>query len=223
MSIFSDTIAKLREAAAEDSSCVVGFSGGKDSLVCLDLAVRSFKRVSAYHMYMIPGLVCVEAALAAARARWDVEIVQFPHWELRRSLENGVYCVSPLTRDLTQQWTMGDIYQLARAQTRSRWVLHGAKNSDSVWRRRTLAAMKQPDVIHPLKHWGKRDVLAYLKARDIPVPDAAKGNATGIDLKSSSLLWLHDKHPADFDKLCELFPFARAVVYRRKFYGESDA
>ena len=220
MSIFSDTIERLNVAAAEDSSCVVGFSGGKDSLVCLDLATRCFKRVACYHMYFIPGLACIEAALDAARARWGVELIQFPHWDLRAALEGGQYCVSPQSRDLRQQWTMGDIYQLALAKTASRWVIHGAKNSDSVWRRRTLATMKQPDVIHPLKHWGKRDVIAYLKTRNIPVPDASKGNATGIGLTSNSLLWLYDKHPADFKKLCGLFPFAEAVVARRRIYGE---
>ena len=219
MNLFGDTIDRLARAAEEDSRVVVGFSGGKDSLVCLDLATRCFKQVSAYFMYFIPGLECCELALEAARRRWGVPIVQYPHWELRRSIQNGVYCFNGPETDDLQQWTMADIYALARHDTKSRWVLHGAKNSDSVWRRRTLANFKQADVIHPLKEWSKRDVLAYLHMRKIPVPDAAKGNATGIDLKSSSLLWLHEKWPNDFKKLCEVFPFAEAVVWREKWYG----
>lgn len=217
--LYGDTLRQLATAAERSPVAVVGFSGGKDSLVCLDLACRSFRRVAAYHMYFIPGLACVEVALDAARRRWGVDIVQYPHWELRRSLANGVYCFNgPATDDLPQ-WEMADIYALARRDTGAGVVVHGAKNSDSVWRRRTLAGVARPDLLHPLKRWGKRDVLAYLRVRGIPVPDAAKGNATGIGLGVSSLLWLADKHPADFHRLCQVFPLAEAVVWRERFYG----
>ena len=76
MNLFGDTIDRLARAAEEDSRVVVGFSGGKDSLVCLDLATRCFKQVAAYFMYFIPGLKCCQLALEAARRQWNVPIVQ---------------------------------------------------------------------------------------------------------------------------------------------------
>ncbi|HZQ45959.1 MAG TPA: hypothetical protein VFC07_03025, partial [Verrucomicrobiae bacterium] len=75
------------------------------------------------------------------------------------------------------------------------------------------------DVFYPIKGWNKHDVLAYLRMQNIPLPDAHQGNTSGVDLSTRSLLWLHDAYPDDFKLLCRYFPYAEAVVYRRKFYG----
>ena len=221
MNLFGETIDRLSKAAEEDSRAVVSFSGGKDSLVCLDLASRCFKQVSAFFMYFIPGLECCELALDAARKRWGVTIVQYPHWTMVDALRNGLYCFNGLWTDDLPRINLTDIWALARRETKSRWVIRGSKDSDSVWRRRTLATFKQEDALHPIQKWTKRDVVAYLHSRKIPLPDAASGNATGIGLQSHSLLWLAEKWPNDFKKLCAVFPFAEAVVWREKWYGKA--
>ena len=228
-SALSETLALLRKAREEDrqDAALVFFSGGKDSLACLDLATRTFPRVVAVHMYLVPGLECVEAVLDEARARWGVEVRQYPHWILPKFIRGAVYCDNWYERDELAQWTLGDVYNLARGESRIMLVVSGAKRADSLWRRRNLKATENKgsyrDVLYPVIGWSKADVLAYLKARDIPVPErSAKGNATGIDLSTPSLLWLHDNHPRDFAKLCEVFPYAEAVVWRRRFYGAED-
>jgi hypothetical protein len=75
------------------------------------------------------------------------------------------------------------------------------------------------DVVSPLSEWTKLDVLSYLKGRGLPIPDSSGRSATGIDLSTPALLWLHDNFPHDFAKLCEVFPFTEAVVWRREWYG----
>jgi hypothetical protein len=65
-------------------------------------------------------------------------------------------------------------------------------------------------------------VYAYLKARNIPVPQesidmGAKG--AGVDLHPDSLLWIYDNHPDDFRKIERVYPYVRAAVYRREWYG----
>jgi hypothetical protein len=72
---------------------------------------------------------------------------------------------------------------------------------------------------NPIAKWHKYDVLAYLKTQGIEPPPSSGKSATGVDLSVPSLLWLHDTFPEDFERLCRMFPYARAVVARRDFYG----
>jgi hypothetical protein len=97
----------------------------------------------------------------------------------------------------------------------------GAKKADSLWRRKMLGNWgTQEDILYPLIEWNKVDVLAFMKANDLPIPDSSGKNATGVDLSPPALLWLHDEHPRDFARVCEIFPLAEAIVWQRKFYGD---
>lgn len=220
MSVVDEAVASLTDARDRfGPSVAVGFSGGKDSLVCLDLATRIFDHVVAYHMWFISGLACVEAELDKARRRWGVQILSYPHWDLAAALRGGVYCVEGEWTEDLPRWEMSDIYSMVMSETGAGCVVRGSKLSDSVWRRRTMATIKRETLIHPLAQWNKRDVLAYLHAQQIPVPSSTGSNATGIDLKRESVLWLHDNHPDDYRRMLEVFPFAEAIVWRREFYG----
>lgn len=221
-----ETLRKLRERHA---SALVAFSGGKDSWVILDLARRSFERVEAFFMYLIPpvwdgrGLEVVETQLDKARAL-GVRVHQLPHWGLIRTLAAGALCEPPPNhaRIIPDAWTIRDVYDSARAMSGIELVLTGAKASDSLWRRRTLAmgSMDHGEIAYPVKGWHKLDVLEYLRARHIELPSSSGRSATGVGLTEPSLLWLHREHPADFRKLCEWFPYAEAVVLRAQLFGE---
>ena len=97
--VFTDTSRLLARYAEQHESILVSFSGGKDSLVCLDLCTRAFKRVVCYFMYFVKDLECCEQQLQYARDRWGVEILQYPHWILFRCLKNGVYCNNHISFD----------------------------------------------------------------------------------------------------------------------------
>ena len=221
MSLWQDTLTKLNEQAANHDAVLVGFSGGKDSLICLDLCRRSFKKVVCFYMYVVPGLDCIEQQMEAARKRWNVEIIYVPHFLLFRFLKGGIFCDESLWKDdHLQDVVLKDIYSWVKQMTGIRLICTGAKNSDSLWRRRHFHAVRNWDgMLYPLKEWNKYHVLEYLKVNNIPLPDSEGTNAAGIDLSTPSLLWLYDKHPEDFKKLLKWFPFADAVVARRTFYG----
>lgn len=219
MSVVGDTLAALTSAASRDGAVLVGYSGGKDSLATIDLCSRTFARVEAFFMYLVPGLACVEEALDYGRRRWGVTIRQYPHWVVGNIVRNGVYCNSHWANLGLPEWKLHDIYDLAAAESGCRIVATGAKRTDSLWRRRQMGTWARDDMLTPLASWNKFDVLGYLQARGIPNPSSSGRNATGVDLSTPALLWLHDEHPEDFRKVCEAFPFAEAVVWRRKFYG----
>lgn len=220
MSIWNDTLDVLNERAKVHDSCLVAYSGGKDSLAVMDLCCKTFKRVVGFYMFLVPGLACIEQQLDYARKRWGVQINHYPHWLLFRCLKHGVYCDESYTKDDMPEFSLHDIYSLAKSEAGIPVLATGAKSADSLWRRRFFNATKGWDgMLYPIKDWNKFDVIAYLKANDIPIPDSSSGNATGVDLSTPSLLLLHDKHPEDFKKLLHWFPFAEAVVWRRTFYG----
>lgn len=222
MSLWQDTLTKLNETASREDAVLVAFSGGKDSLICLDLCRRTFKRVVCFYMYVVPGLECIEAQMQVARERWKVDIVYLPHWLLFRCLKAGTYCDESVWKDTMQDVTLKDVYSWARQVTGIKTICTGAKNSDSLWRRRHFHAVRNWEaMLYPLKEWNKHHVLEYLKVNHIPVPDSEGTNATGIDLSTPSVLWLHDKHPADYQRLIKWFPYAEAIVKRRDFYGIS--
>ncbi len=220
MTVLNDALDVLQKARATSGAVLVGYSGGKDSLVVLDMARREFERVECFFMYLIEGLECVEDQLDLARRRWGVTIRQYPHWVLANALRTGAYCNNHMSlEDL--DWKLSDVWALALAEADCKFLLTGAKASDSMWRRRNMTTAVRPDVLTPLKTWNKLDVLGYLRARGIPLPDSSGKNATGVDLSTPSVLWLHDQHPADFRRLCEVFPYVESIVWRRKWYGIS--
>jgi phosphoadenosine phosphosulfate reductase len=219
MSILAETQRVLDAARARADAVCVAYSDGKDSRVVMDLCVRHFQRVEAFFMELIPNLDCVEVALDEARRRWGVHIKKYPHWLARKLMVNGVYTSSWFELDQLPEWKLADVYALAMLDTKTDVIATGAKRTDSTWRRRFMATFRPDSIVNPIAAWHKYDVLAYLRSRGIPEPPSSGHSATGIDLSTPSLLWLHDTFPSDFAKVCRVFPFAEAVVWRRSFYG----
>lgn len=76
-------------------------------------------------------------------------------------------------------------------------------------------------LLYPLIGWQKLDVIAYINANNLWLPGSSGRNATGVDLSTPSLLWLHDNHPNDFKRMEHVFPYIRAVVERRRMFNVS--
>lgn len=209
----------LIEAARQSENVLVAYSDGKDSRVVMDLCVRHFMRVRGFFMELVPGLACIEEALDSARRRWGVEIVTYPHWLTARLMSDGLYCDASRRTDNLPKYTLQDVYALAMADSGIGFLATGAKRADSSWRRRFMASWRENSILNPIASWVKYDVVGYLKMRGIPLPPSSGHSATGIDLSTPSLLWLHDTYPADFKRVCEFFSYAEAVVWRRKLYG----
>lgn len=220
--IVADTLARLAEARERSEACLVSYSGGKDSMVVMDLALRTFSRVEAIYMYVVPGLEQVEVAMEECRQRWGVKVNQYPHFVGARCMATGVYCDPAVRRMRLPPWTLTEIYELAMIETKTEMVLTGSKMSDNPWRRRRMARKTklQDAMVYPIASWLKLDVLNYLKRRNIKVPESDGRTATGVDLSVEFLLWCHKTWPNDFRRICEFFPYAEVVVWYEKFFPE---
>lgn len=197
----------------------VGYSGGKDSLAITELIVKRFERVALFHMFFVPNLEIVEERMAYAKQRWGLDVLQIPHWVLIKAMNNGAYC-DPPHRPFA--FTLADCYAMALVETGADVIATGAKKADSLWRRRMMRHHHNDGLLMPIESWTKLDVFAFLKRADIPIPETSKGSATGVDLSAPSLLWMHKNHPRDFARICEVFPYAEAIVWRERWYGDGD-
>jgi phosphoadenosine phosphosulfate reductase len=218
--LFTETLEELKKHAKKTDAVLVGFSGGKDSLVCLDLCVRVFKKVVPFFMYLVPDIEICNQALEYAKERYGLPVIQYPHWLIFRLLKYGIYCdYNEKNNQEIPELKINDIHKAIVHDTGIPLVCWGAKKSDSMWRRRYFSINKFDQVCYPLKEWNKQDVFAYLRLNKIPIPDTAGVTASGIDLSTKPVLWLHDKYPEDYAKIKEIFPFVEAIVKRREFYG----
>ena len=218
MNALQSTLDVLGEARAKTDSVLVSYSAGKDSMICLDLCMRTFKRVECFFMYFIEGLRHIEEKFEETRKRYPGLIIrQQPHHVVIGYMKGGMYCDA--VEDLPD-WSLADCHAQARRESGIDLIVHGAKKTDSLWRKRHLSVAGNRDgVLYPIEEWNKLDVLAYLAARGIPLPSSAGTVSSGVGLSTPSLLWLHDNHPDDFAKIEAVFPYVNACVYRRRWYG----
>jgi len=211
----------LKSAAQKYSRALVSFSGGKDSLVVLDMSLRTFEHVEAIYMYFVPNLQFMDERLAEASRRFGVKIHQYPSFDFYNQLRAGTYSFEWFEREKLPELHHDDIYGAAMKELDFQVLVSGHKQSDFMFRRLNLGRnASNISLLYPIASWSRFDVLSYLKARDIPVPSGANALTNSVDLSPINLLWLYDHFPADFKRLCEFFPFAQAVVERRNFYGD---
>lgn len=138
------------------------------------------------------------------------------------ALKQGVYCNAHWTREI-KPMTLTDVYHKARGDAGMALIATGAKRADSRWRIRVIHSSKSTgEVLMPVVGWQKIHVVSYLKLRKIPLPDGEGTKSSGVGLAIPPILWLHDNYPEDFKRLLEVFPYAEAAVWRRKFYPELE-
>ena len=224
MSIFIDTAETLKSAAAKSSSVLVSYSGGKDSLACLDLVSRAgFKKIVCFYMYEVPGLQVIADRMKWARDTYNVETIEVPHWLMYRNIADQVYCdVKYTLNDLPPQVSIFEIYTYVMQLTDIHLVVNGGKTSDGIWRRRFLnnSSARRTHVCTPIKDWSKWDVISYLNMRKIPIPpESLSGLSAGIGVYNQCIVWLHDNHHDDYLRMRRIYPYVEAVIKRREFYG----
>lgn len=219
LSIYADSLEECRKTAAENPECIVGYSGGKDSLCTLQLAVQAFRRVVCVHLYLVPGLDFVEKRLQFARDRFGVEVVEYPAPALLYSIKHGHYRPpSPRSFAGIQKFTLDMMIRLAGQELGIKTLLIGRRETDFLTRKIAMRGGMLPGE-NPIREWMKYDVMAYLRRNDLPIPESA-GDARGVDLTAESLLWIHETFPDDWKRLLHYFPFAEAILHRKQIYGE---
>ncbi len=221
---YEDTRRQLAELAETHEKVAVAFSGGKDSLATLDLALRAFKHVYPYYMFFVPGLEFDAERMETCRRIFGMTPLQVPHYLFVECLKTSTF-IDPFPEfDDFPDLGILDVYAFVRAETGATIILNGQKKADGIFRRRLIANTKrtQADVVRPLKDWLRWEVLSYLKAHKIPVPDQSSADNSGVSLAVKEILWFYDNRRADYETIRSYFPYVETIVLRREWFGRTD-
>lgn len=213
------TLNILRVASEKGGSVAVMYSGGKDSLCLMDLCMKTFKRVVPVHMFCVPNLEIEQERMDYCKTRWGLTPVEVPHWTSLRALRTCAFIDPWHELSMIPDWKLKDLYEFVRVLTNCDFVAVGAKAADSSWRRRFMKNTADWDtVINPLKSWNKFDVLAFLQAKGIPIPQQSGSNASGVGLTHKSIKWIRAQCQSDFERMKEYFPYAEAYAAHARYF-----
>lgn len=203
-------------------SVIVGFSGGKDSIVTLDLCFKYFKRVVPFFMYLVPELEFQEKTLKWYENKYNTEIIRIPHFEVSEFLKYGSFTVADWNVDVVG---IKDTYSYMRETTGIHWIAAGERCADSIVRNAMIKKSGSVDYkrgrFYPLAYWKKQEVLEYIKYKKLYLsPEQRKIGFSFRSLAGCELSIIKEMYPKDYEKILKVYPFAGAGVERFEKYGK---
>ena len=203
-------------------SVIVGFSGGKDSIVTLDLCFKYFKRVVPFFMYLVPDLEFQEQMLRRYEERYNTEIIRLPHFETSEFLKYGSFTMADWNVDIVG---INDTYEYLRQTTGIHWIAAGERCADSIVRNAMIKKSGSIDYkrgrFYPIAYWKKQEVLEYIKYKKLYLSPEQKSLGFSFrSLAGSELAVIKQLYPKDYEKILKVYPFAGAGVERFEKYGK---
>lgn len=200
---------------------LVGFSGGKDSVVTMDLCFKYFKRVVPFFMYICPDLEFQERLLRYYESRYNTEIIRLPHMEVSEFFKYGTFRASDYNVPII---SINEIYTYLRETTGIWWIAAGERINDSIVRRAMIKNSGSIDMprgrFYPIAEWNKAEVMQYIKFAKLKLGEDSKQlNFSFKSLEGRELYFVKKYFPQDFERILGLYPYAEAAVLRYEKYG----
>ena len=212
----------IKTQSSVTSSVIVGFSGGKDSIVTLDLCFKYFKNVKPFFMYLVPDLEFQEKTLQWYENKYKTEIIRIPHFECSNFLKYGSFTLHDPNVDIVK---ITDTYAYLRELTGIHWIAAGERCADSIVRNAMIKKSGSIDYkrgrFYPLAYWKKNEVLHYIKTKRLYLsPEQRKIGFSFRSLAGCELAVIKQMYPKDYEKILKVYPFAGAGVERFEKYGK---
>lgn len=202
-------------------SVIVAFSGGKESVVTLDLCCRYFKNVRAFFMYEVPDISFQQKTIRWYEKKYGIEIEQLPHTDLSEFIRYGTFRQPDLDCPII---SINDIYHYVRLKYDIWWIAAGERIDDSIIRRAMIKHSGTIDVQRgrfcPVANWSKKDILTYIDRKRLYLGQDSKILGHSLSNMSGETLYqIKTYFPDDYEKYLKIFPFAGAAVLRYEKYG----
>ena len=214
----------ISSVAQQSDRAILFYSGGKDSLVLLDLMAPHFKEILCVFMYFVKDMRHIQPYLDHIGNYPNARLIQVPHFMLNAIFRVGRYCVP---NPKIKAKTLKHLDKAIRAKENIDWSFCGWKKADNMVRLLALRRYEDEAVCiesqkaYPLSIWNKADVLAYIRHKQLPQPvDYGQTKASaGLMFDPDVFAWLRVHYPDDLEKIYQVFPMSRQILYeydRRK-------
>ena len=114
---------------------------------------------------------------------------------------------------------LADVAKSIRLKYGMEYCFLGMKKADGMNRRLMLKGYEENGYenngfVYPLADWTQKDILAYMKQRNLPEPIRYSLKASsGIGFNEDCLLWMRKNYPQDLEKIYRVFPMAERVLF----------
>ena len=220
----SELFDPIKAQAKVTREVLVGFSGGKDSCVTLDLCFRYFDKVQPFFLYYVPHMSFQERTISWYENKYGVEILRLPHFETSNFLRYGLYRDSDFTVPIV---STADMYNYLREKTGIWFIAGGERIADSIVRNAMIKHSVSIDMkrgrFYPLAYWKKQDVLSYIKNKRLLVSSESKKLGFSFrSLDGKSLAIVKENYPQDYERIKKIYPLCDAAVARENNYGNKQ-
>lgn len=213
-------------------SVIVGFSGGKDAIVTLDLCKQNFERVEAYFLYIIPGLDFQERYLTYCERKFDVKIQRLPSPTISAWMREGGYRMPSASALNSRKIKRIDIENYLRKKLSIEWFATGEKCIDSIERNAMIRKMRGVDPkrrqIWPCAYWNNSMIYNHIKRAGIILPpdyrfsEGERYMARSFgSMGPTELAFIKKTYPSDYQKIITMFPLLPANSVRQQ-NGEKE-
>ena len=208
----------VETAAAITDRVLVAFSGGKDSVVTLDLCMKHFAQVEAFFMFYVRGLSFQENICRYYEDKYGIPIHRIPHFEVSQWLRYGLFRFPDFDSPIV---STKETYDYIRENTGIWWIAAGERISDSIVRRAMIKSSGTIDTkrgrFFPIAEWDKPSVKAYIRQRKLRV--GIESEKLGFSFRSfmpKDLIAIRDSFPGDYGKIREWFPLVDASIIQHE-------
>jgi len=214
----------VRTASTFTDRVLVGVSGGKDSVVTLDICARFFPHVVGFFMYLVKGLSFQEAALRYYEKKYGIEILRVPHFAVSEYMRYGMFC--PPDHDVPIVSTL-DAYNYLREKTGIYWIACGERISDSIVRTAMIKHSGTIDDtrgrIYPVAHWNKNQIMDYIAKRRLKLgPETKLFGRSMMGFFPRDMYLLRQHYPEDFKKILEWYPDSIVALKQFELYAQDE-
>ena len=211
----------IRRVRQETDTAILYYSaGGKDGIALLDMLAGVFSKVICYYMYLIPDLDHIQPYIDWAERHYDnVEVRRIPHFQLDILLHNGFFCEPQPDLKVRK---IGELEEEVRQATGLHYAFSGMKGVDGYMKRMRLKTFEkryglvtEKGMAYPLANWTNKEVLQYIKARNLIQPFVyAEGEISqGFNISLDCMLLMKYRYPRDYDRILQTFPFAEKLIF----------
>lgn len=204
------------------SRLLIGLSGGKDSsCLCELIKMAGITNVSYFNMEFLPELQIQKDLLEYCCHRFNIpyeQIIKVPSEHFIKSVRGCWF--TWYDKEAGKKFpnvSRTDIFHKVAKEYKGTVVV-GTKKADSMIMQQMINE-NHGICLYPMADWKLRDVLLFMKIRDIRISDMTKKGCRGVSISDDNdLFFIYENYPEDFERIEQIFPFVRAQILKYKYF-----